>query len=135
MVDSAPIPGYNTGSALLFEDQGQFHPVKYLEGLARAIERDGGRIHTRSHVESIHAGENPSLKIKDGPTVRAKCVVVATNTPINDWVTIHTKQAPYRTYVVGIVVPKGTIPTARIGTHSILITMFVCSPIRIARMC
>ncbi len=112
MVDSAPIPGYNTGSALLFEDQGQFHPVKYLEGLARAIERDGGRIHTRSHVESIHAGENPSLKIKDGPTVRAKCVVVATNTPINDWVTIHTKQAPYRTYVVGIVVPKGTIPTA-----------------------
>jgi glycine/D-amino acid oxidase-like deaminating enzyme/nitrite reductase/ring-hydroxylating ferredoxin subunit len=112
MVDGAPIPGYVTGKALLFPEQGQFHPVKYLEGVAKAIERDGGRIHTRSHVESIHGGENPSVKVQDGPTVKAKCVVVATNTPINDWVKIHTKQAPYRTYVIGALVPKRHIPTA-----------------------
>jgi Rieske Fe-S protein len=37
-------------------------------------------------------------------------VVVATNSPINNWVTIHTKQEPYRTYVVGILMPKGSIP-------------------------
>ena len=112
MVDGAPIPGYATGKALLFPEQGQFHPVKYLEGVAKAIEREGGRIHTRSHVESIHGGENPSVKVQNGPTVKAKCVVVATNTPINDWVKIHTKQAPYRTYVIGVLVPKRHIPTA-----------------------
>src|SRR5690606_42012023 len=28
--------------------------------------------------------------------------VVATNTPINDRVAIHTKQAPYRTYAIGM---------------------------------
>ena len=57
MVDAAPIPGYRTGPALLFPNQGQFHPVKYLEGLAKAIEREGGRIHTRTHVESIESGK------------------------------------------------------------------------------
>jgi Rieske Fe-S protein len=63
-------------------------------------------------VESIHGGENPSVKVQNGPTVKAKYVVVATNTPINDWVKIHTKQAPYRTYVIGVLVPKRHIPTA-----------------------
>jgi len=37
---------------------------------------------------------------------------VATNTPVNDWVTIHTKQAAYRTYVIGLRVPKGSITKA-----------------------
>ena len=96
LVDAAPIPGYNTGSALLFPNQGQFHPIKYLAGVAKAIERMGGRIHTRTHIESIKGGENPSAKVQAGPTIRANCMVVATNTPVNDWVTIHTKQAPYR---------------------------------------
>jgi Rieske Fe-S protein len=39
-------------------------------------------------------------------------VVVATNTPINDRYVIHTKQAAYRTYVVGLVVPTGAVPPA-----------------------
>jgi glycine/D-amino acid oxidase-like deaminating enzyme/nitrite reductase/ring-hydroxylating ferredoxin subunit len=112
LVDAAPIPGYNTGPALLFPNQGQFHPIKYLAGVAKAIERMGGRIHTRTHIESIKGGENPSAKVQKGPTIRANCMVVATNTPVNDWVTIHTKQAPYRTYVIGVLVPKGSVPKA-----------------------
>jgi nitrite reductase/ring-hydroxylating ferredoxin subunit len=42
--------------------------------------------------------------------VTARAVVVATNTPVNDRVAIHTKQAPYRTYVVGARVPRGSVP-------------------------
>jgi Rieske Fe-S protein len=38
-------------------------------------------------------------------------VVFATNTPVNDRVTMHTKQAAYRTYVVGLRVPRGAVPT------------------------
>jgi Rieske Fe-S protein len=37
-------------------------------------------------------------------------VVVATNTPFNDRVTMHTKQAAYRSYVVGFEVPKDSFP-------------------------
>ena len=41
-------------------------------------------------------------------TIRAQSVVVASNSPINDRYVIHTKQAPYTTYVVGLRVPPGS---------------------------
>jgi Rieske Fe-S protein len=44
--------------------------------------------------------------------VTSEIVVVATNTPVNDRVAIHTKQAPYVTYAIGVVVPKGSVPRA-----------------------
>jgi Rieske Fe-S protein len=44
--------------------------------------------------------------------VACDAIVVATNTPINDVVTIHTKQAPYTTYVIGARVPRGAIMRA-----------------------
>jgi nitrite reductase/ring-hydroxylating ferredoxin subunit len=36
--------------------------------------------------------------------------VVATNTPVNDRVAIHTKQAPYQTFAIGLEVPHGSVP-------------------------
>ena len=36
--------------------------------------------------------------------------MVATNTPVNDRVAVHTKQAAYRTFVVGARVPRGSVP-------------------------
>jgi hypothetical protein len=44
--------------------------------------------------------------------VKAGAVVVATNTPINDQVAIHTKQAPYLTYAIGARVPCGSVERA-----------------------
>jgi glycine/D-amino acid oxidase-like deaminating enzyme len=44
------VPGvpFTTSGGLRFVNQGQFHPLKYLAGLARAIVRHGGRIHCGS---------------------------------------------------------------------------------------
>jgi Rieske Fe-S protein len=42
--------------------------------------------------------------------LRAAHIVVATNTPFNDRVKLHTKQAAYRTYVVGFEVPRNSFP-------------------------
>jgi Rieske Fe-S protein len=46
--------------------------------------------------------------------VLADALVVATNTPapINDWMGIYTKQASYRTYMIGATVPKGSVDDA-----------------------
>src|SRR5262249_23666693 len=33
-----------------------------------------------------------------------------TNSPINSMVAIHTKQAPYHTYVIGLALPAGAVP-------------------------
>ena len=38
--------------------------------------------------------------------------MVATNVPINDLVVIHTKQAPYMTYVIGARVPRNAVTAA-----------------------
>ena len=47
-----------------------------------------------------------------GPVVSCASIVVATNSPVNDWVAIHTKQAAYRTYVIGLRVPRGSVTKA-----------------------
>lgn len=112
MVERAPISAYDTGQTLRFPRQGQFHPLKYLNGLAQAIERHGGRIFTGTHVRSVSDGKPARVETENGPGVSAGAVVVATNTPINDRVTMHTKQAPYTTYVIGARVPRGSVTPA-----------------------
>jgi len=107
------VPGvpFETPAALRFPNQGQFHPLKYLAGLARAVVRHGGRIYCGSHVaEFDKKPRRPQLKTSDEHTVTTDAVVFATNSPVNDWVTMHTKQAAYRTYVIGVRVPRGSVP-------------------------
>jgi glycine/D-amino acid oxidase-like deaminating enzyme/nitrite reductase/ring-hydroxylating ferredoxin subunit len=104
----APL-SFDTGPCLRFPRQGQFHPLKYLAGLVRAIQREGGRIYTNSHAEHIEGG-SPALVYANTHMVTADAVVVATNAPVNDRVAIHTKQAPYMTYVIGARVRRGVVP-------------------------
>jgi glycine/D-amino acid oxidase-like deaminating enzyme/nitrite reductase/ring-hydroxylating ferredoxin subunit len=109
MVPRAPLAPFDTGRALRFPRQGQFHPLKYFAGLARAIERLGGQIYSGAHATSIVGGQRARVETKAGPTVAAQAVVVATNPPINDMFAIHTKQAPYLTYAIGVRVPAGAV--------------------------
>ena len=110
--ERAPIPGYDTGPCLRFPGQAQFNPRKYLSALARAIVRDGGQIATNSHVHEVEGGSDALVRTGSGHAVRAGAIVVATNTPVNDWVAIHTKQAAYRTYAIAARVPTGVVTPA-----------------------
>ena len=111
MVAHLPLATFDPGQAIRYPNQARFHPLKYLAGVARAIVDQGGQIYTHSHVESVEGGPNAKVKI-GGHTISAGAVVVATNSPINDLVAIHTKQAPYMTYVVGASVPRGSVADA-----------------------
>jgi glycine/D-amino acid oxidase-like deaminating enzyme/nitrite reductase/ring-hydroxylating ferredoxin subunit len=112
MMDRAPIPDFDTGQALRFPQQAQFHPLKYLAGLTNAIRRDGGQIFTYIHATDIVGGPSPHVKIKDGFQITADAIVVATNTPVNNRFAIHSKQAAYTTYVIGARVPKNSVAKA-----------------------
>jgi glycine/D-amino acid oxidase-like deaminating enzyme/nitrite reductase/ring-hydroxylating ferredoxin subunit len=112
LVTRAPLESYDTGQALRFPDQAQFHPLKYLSGLASAIRKLGGKIHTETRAGKIEGGDSARIETKTGAVITARSVVVATNTPVNDLVAIHTKQAPYITYVIGVLVPKGSVTRA-----------------------
>jgi glycine/D-amino acid oxidase-like deaminating enzyme/nitrite reductase/ring-hydroxylating ferredoxin subunit len=111
-VPRAPLGSFDTGPALRFSGQGQFHPLKYLAGLTAAILHGGGRIFTGVHVEEFEGGRHAHVKTATGRKVAAAAIVVATNTPVNDKLVIHTKQAAYRTYVVGLDVPIGSVSRA-----------------------
>ena len=112
LLDRAPISSFETGPALRFPRQAQFHSLKYLNGLARAIVRDGGHIYSGTHAKTIEDGEPAKITTSEGHVITADNIVVATNSPVNDWIILHTKQAAYRTYVIAARIPRGAIPRA-----------------------
>lgn len=111
-VPRAPIADFDTHRSIRFPRQAQFHPLKYLSGLAGAITRQGGKIYTGTRVEETSGGANARVTTANNLTVTAKAIVVASNTPINDRYVIHTKQAPYTTYVVGLQIRRGDVTPA-----------------------
>jgi glycine/D-amino acid oxidase-like deaminating enzyme/nitrite reductase/ring-hydroxylating ferredoxin subunit len=109
MLNSVPSITAGKGKPCLkFNNQAQFHILLYLKGLANAFIQLGGEIYTETKAENI----TTEGAFGNGFKIKADHIVVATNTPINDWVMMHTKQWPYRTYVIAAKVPKGKLPYA-----------------------
>jgi glycine/D-amino acid oxidase-like deaminating enzyme/nitrite reductase/ring-hydroxylating ferredoxin subunit len=107
-----PVPALTQGLCLRFPRQAQFHPLRYMSGLAAAIRRRGGRIFTGTHAADVQGGRDARVQTDRGPVVTANAIVVATNAPIVDKVAVHTKQAPYTTYVIGAKVRRGSVAKA-----------------------
>ena len=80
--------------------------------MADAIEEKGGRIYCGTHVSEIVGGEPARATTVNGSVVTCDAIVVATNSPVNDLVAIHTKQAAYQTYVIGARIPRGSVTRA-----------------------
>ena len=114
LLPRAPIDAVDTGVCLRFPEQGQFHPLKYLAGLARAVERLGGLIHTGTRAAQVEGGPSVEVVTTGGQRVQARAAIVATNSPISESLALHTKMAPYRTFVVG----------ARVRADSIMPALF-----------
>lgn len=110
LLDKLDIGVFHLGPCLKFANQMQLHPLKYLSALADIITEGRSQIYTGTKVTEVHGGDFSRVITESGHTVTAKSIVVATNSPVNDLFAIHTKQAPYRTYVVGMLVPRGSVP-------------------------
>lgn len=111
-ISNPPYRLYDTDPVLEFPGQAQFHAVKYLTGLSLRIEQLGGKLAGNTHVTNVTGGDSANVETANGAKVSCAAVVVAANTPFNDRVTMHTKQAPYRTYAIAAPVPAGAVPTA-----------------------
>ena len=108
----APVAHWDTGPCLRFPRQGQFDPLAYLSALVDAIQRMGGQIFGKTHVTGVEPGPPAKVTTTSERAVTAEFVVCATNTPIIDWLVIHSKQAAYRTFALGARVPAGSVPRA-----------------------
>lgn len=97
---------------LRYPGQATFHPLRYLDGLCKAITEQGGVLHANSAVDEITENEDGVRLAVAGHTVSASHVVVATNSPIHARFAYHTKQAPYRTYAMAFQIGRGQIADA-----------------------
>jgi glycine/D-amino acid oxidase-like deaminating enzyme/nitrite reductase/ring-hydroxylating ferredoxin subunit len=107
-----PLKGFEKAPVLRYPEQATFHPLKYIRGLVAAIEENGGLLFAGSPVEKVEERDADVRVATDAGSVIASQAVVATNSPINDRVALHSKMAPYRTYAMAFTLPKGTLPDA-----------------------
>jgi glycine/D-amino acid oxidase-like deaminating enzyme/nitrite reductase/ring-hydroxylating ferredoxin subunit len=87
-------------AAMRVENQGQLNAVWYTRGLARAIVARGGRIFEDTRVVGVQDGPTCVVETERG-RVTAGAVVLASHTPISLRVPMHTRIAPYMSYVLG----------------------------------
>ena len=105
--ERAPLKDFDTGRCLRFPRQGQFHILKYLSGLAKTIEANGGKLFSNTRAVEWKGEDAPEVKTASGQTIRAKSIVLATNYPIMS--KMFAKLPAYRTYVIGAKIPKDSI--------------------------
>ena len=96
LVETTDLP-YPIAAAVQVEDQAEFHPLRYLEGLAGAL---GDALYERSRAVSVKAGSPCRVRTEDGALVTAGHVIVATGMPILDRGLYFARTHPERSYVV-----------------------------------
>jgi glycine/D-amino acid oxidase-like deaminating enzyme/nitrite reductase/ring-hydroxylating ferredoxin subunit len=110
------IPGLaelkDTG-VLRYSDQATFNPARYLRAIAETILGKGGKLFADTVVTEIEEADGAvTVKMLNGETLQCGACVVATNSPINDRLALHSKMAPYRTYAMAFTIPKDALPDA-----------------------
>ncbi|MBT2383927.1 FAD-dependent oxidoreductase [Streptomyces sp. ISL-11] len=88
----------------------QFHPRKFLLGLAGRFTASGGRLYERTRVTGLHDGARCRLTTESGAVVEARDVVVATHYPVFDRALLFARLRPRRELVVAAAVPAGQAP-------------------------
>ncbi|MFE7777081.1 FAD-dependent oxidoreductase [Streptomyces sp. NPDC057445] len=116
-VEEAPLP-FAVAAAVRLDGQAQFHPRKFLLGLAVDLVRRGGRIFERSRVTGLKEGAPCRLTTSAGHTVEATDVVVATHYPVFDRSLLFTRLEPKREVVVAGPLPaEGVVPNGMFLTE------------------
>jgi glycine/D-amino acid oxidase-like deaminating enzyme/nitrite reductase/ring-hydroxylating ferredoxin subunit len=108
--EQLPIAMIAAGPCLMFPDQAQFHPLRYLAGLTAAATRQRTRIFCGTRALDIEEHSDGVTVVTATGKIAAAAAVVATNTPFNERVTIHAKQFAYHTYAVAAPVQRGSLP-------------------------
>lgn len=95
--------------ALKFDQQAQFHPIKYINGLASEFQRLGGKIISGAMVETTTFTDGVHQATAGNLIIHAKSLVWATHIPpgIN---LLSLRNAPYRSYVLAITLQDGNYP-------------------------
>jgi glycine/D-amino acid oxidase-like deaminating enzyme/nitrite reductase/ring-hydroxylating ferredoxin subunit len=93
-----PLP-FPVKGAVRFDGQAQIHAVKYLQGLARAVNGEGSFVFEQTRAQQVHDG-SPAVVDTDNGSVRARDIIVATNVPWGGQGLFYLRSHPHRSYIV-----------------------------------
>jgi glycine/D-amino acid oxidase-like deaminating enzyme/nitrite reductase/ring-hydroxylating ferredoxin subunit len=120
--DDLDLP-FPVAGAVRFDNQAEFHPVKYLVGLAAALESAGGRIFEGTTAASVSEGTPCRVTTSAGRLLTAEHVIAATHFPILDRGLFFARMHPERSYVVAGEIegegPAGMYLSTESRAHSI----------------
>lgn len=100
--ESSPLP-FPIAGAVLYEDQAEFHPRKYLLNLVESIPGEGSYIFENTRALDVKEGDINEV-ITDKGTIKAKNVIVSTHFPIYDPGLLYAKMYPSMSYALGLYV-------------------------------
>ena len=120
-VASVPLP-FATSGALVFRDQAQFNPARYLVGLAGAVRAAGGRIHEGSRATDAEQDDAWTVKV-GRHRIRAQHVIMACHMPITSPVPYDEITQPRCHVAMAFASPANTVQGMFVGlddpTHSL----------------
>lgn len=116
VVDEIPLP-FEVKAALRFDNQAQFHPLKYLSALVRETTDRGGLIFEKTPVVNLEGNGSNTVITRDGKKVKADKVIIATHFPFFDGGGLYfTRIYQEKSYIVAAEIeeafPEGTFITA-----------------------
>ena len=101
-VTSCNLP-FKICGAIKVKDQAQFHPLKYMFGLSKAIKNKGGIIFTNSLVTDVKQNDGVYTTYTDKHFIRSKYIVIASHFPFKDFPGFYfSKMYQSTSYVLGI---------------------------------
>src|SRR3954451_17785503 len=109
---------FDVVQAMRWDNQGQFHPTKYVAGLAATLPGDG--CHVFEHSRAIDY--EPDRVVTDGGSVKARHVAMATNIPLGQVGMYYALAYPMAEPVIAAPigrVPPGMYKNAEHPGHSI----------------
>ncbi|NLM57539.1 MAG: FAD-dependent oxidoreductase [Clostridium sp.] len=101
-LEEIPLP-FPIKAAVRFDNQAQFHPLKFLLPLAKEITASGNQIFEQSRIVDIEDGSNYVLITNQGKKVTAEKIIVASHYPFYNKAGLYfTRLYTERSYVVAV---------------------------------
>nr|WP_082707578.1 FAD-dependent oxidoreductase [Planococcus kocurii] len=96
--------------AVVMRNQAQFHPVKFLAGLVKEIERLGGKIYEQTRAMKILSKNDPVIQTENLSHLSCNKVIVASHYPFNDFDGLYfSRLSVNRSYAIAAKV-SGNVP-------------------------
>lgn len=118
LVTTSPLP-FDICGAVQTNNQAQFHPLKYINGLLNVITKNNGDIYIDTEVTDVKKHEDKYITYTNNNNIKSKYVIIATHYPFLKFPGIYfAKMYQSTSYAIGLSTNKKLFDGMYINTKS-----------------